>query len=113
MASDFQEYYYEPFTETLKRYPNHERVFDLYKEGMKHKVFHPQFHGREHLNVSRWMNALRKQDKDTRLPFNHNMFSIHTSPKQENINEYMDSCGYDTYPEKGKIYRIIDRKSVV
>jgi hypothetical protein len=106
-ASDFQEYYYEPFTETLKHYPKHDRVFELYKEGISHKVFYPQFHGREHLNVSRWMNALRKEDKDTRLPFEYNMFSIHTSPKHENINEYMDSCGYDTYPEKGKIYRII------
>ena len=52
--SNFQKYFYEPFTETLKRYPCHERSFALWKEGMTHGVFQPQFHGREHLNPQKW-----------------------------------------------------------
>jgi hypothetical protein len=105
--SDFKEYYYEPFTETLKRYPCHDRVFDLYQEGMKQKVFHPQFHGREHLNVSKWMEALRLGDKDTLSAFMHNMFSIHTLPKSENLNEYMDSLGYESLSEKEQLNQMI------
>jgi hypothetical protein len=106
-GSDFKEYYYEPFTETLKHYPKHDRVFDLYNEGIKHKVFYPQFHGREHLNVNRWMKDLRNGNKDTLTPFMNNMFSIHTPLKRENINEYMDSCGYDSPSEKEQIGLII------
>jgi hypothetical protein len=105
--SDFQEYYYEPFTETLKHYPKHDRVFDLYKEGINHKVFYPQFHGREHLNVKRWMKALSSGDEDARTAFKQNMFSIHTLPKNNNLNEYMDSLGYDEPEDKERIDQII------
>jgi len=75
--NDFQEYYFEPFTETLKRYPNHDRVLDLYKEGINDKLFRPQFHGREHVNVANWMLALRQNEDSTRMAFEKNMFSIH------------------------------------
>jgi hypothetical protein len=106
-AGDFREYYYEPFAETLKQYPEHDRVFNLYREGIRNKVFIPQFHSREHLNVSRWMKALQLGDKDTITAFMQNMFSIHTLPKRDNINEYMDSLGYDSPAEKVQLDRVI------
>lgn len=71
-ANDFKNYYYEPFTETLKKYSN--RSFDLWKEGMTHKLFHPQLHGREHLNVISWMNELQKGSKEFHLSFENNFF---------------------------------------
>ena len=61
--SGYQEYFYEPFTETLKKYPHHDRSFDLWKEGIAHKVLQPQFHGREHLNPQKWLRYLRSSDK--------------------------------------------------
>jgi len=57
--SDFSEYFYEPVTETLKHYPERENVESLWKQGYNDKIFYPQFHGREHVNVVRWMDALR------------------------------------------------------
>jgi hypothetical protein len=62
-AQDFQEYFWEPFTETLKRYPKHQNNFRLWKQGSDNKVFHPQFHGREHLNIKRWMKGLQSRDE--------------------------------------------------
>jgi len=62
-ASGFQEYFYEPFTETLKRFPGCENSFELWKEGIEKKLFVPQMHGREHLNVPDWMRALKSGDK--------------------------------------------------
>ena len=50
-ACDFQEYFYESYTETLKKYPQHDRVYDLWKEGILKRLFVPVFHGREHLKV--------------------------------------------------------------
>ncbi len=78
-ASDFQQYFYEPFTETLKRYPSHDRVCQLWKEGVEKRLFVPQFHGREHLNVQRWMRDLRTGNKHTRLGFDQGLWGIYSS----------------------------------
>ncbi len=58
-AGNFQQYFYEPFTETLNRYPNSDKVIDLYKQGISERLFVPIFHGREHLNAQRWLRALQ------------------------------------------------------
>src|SRR5690554_6649173 len=53
--SDFQNYFVEPVSETFEKYPKRNKVFDLWREGYENRLFHPQFHGREHVNVVRWM----------------------------------------------------------
>jgi len=78
-ADDFSDYHYEPFTETLKRYAEHGNSFSLWKEGMQAGLFRPQFHGREHLNVQRWLRALRENTGHTRLAFDLRMFDLSTS----------------------------------
>lgn len=75
-ANNFQKYYYEPFTETLKHYPHHDRAFKLWKEGMDHKVFRPQFHGREHLNPQKWLRYLRNGNKDVLVAFDEGCYSL-------------------------------------
>lgn len=74
--SDFQNYFYEPFTETLRRYPGCERSFDLWKEGIEKRIFVPQMHGREHLNVTAWMRALQNGDKQTRMAFDEGLWGF-------------------------------------
>jgi hypothetical protein len=64
----FQQYYFEPFTATLARF-NREDALKLWKEGVENKLFIPQFHGREHLNVSVWMRALQSKDELTHKSF--------------------------------------------
>ena len=54
-ATDYREYHFENFAETCKRYPNHDRVLDLWRKGIENRLFVPALHGREHLSVSRWM----------------------------------------------------------
>ncbi|MPL81726.1 hypothetical protein SDC9_27656 [bioreactor metagenome] len=78
-ASDFQEYFYEPFTETLKMYPVHDRVYQLWKEGVEKRLFVPQFHGREHLNVQRWMRDLMSGNVHSRLAFELGLWGIYSS----------------------------------
>lgn len=70
-ANNFQEYFYEPFTETFKRYPKHQNNFELWKQGSNNGVFHPQFHGREHLNIKRWMKALQSGNEDALVSFDY------------------------------------------
>lgn len=73
--SGFKKYIYEPFTKTLKRY-NREDAFQLWQEGIKNRLFIPQFHGREHLNVQVWMRALQNNDKHTLLAFEQGMWGF-------------------------------------
>lgn len=95
-AASFQEYFYEPFTDTLNRYPNHNRVMELYKEGISKKMIYPQFHGREHLNVNRWLTDLKDQKKYLLDAFEQNMFSLHWKNNNEYPNEYMDAYDCDS-----------------
>ena len=73
---DFQEYHYELFTETLKRYPHHDRSFSLWKEGIKEGVLKPQFHGREHLNAQMWLKLLRQNCQPVKDSFERQVFSV-------------------------------------
>lgn len=75
-AGNFEEYYFESFTETLMRYPGRERVFPLYQQGLSLNIFKPQFHGREHVQVASWMRALRANDYKTRLGFDSDFFFL-------------------------------------
>lgn len=90
--NDFREYYYEPFPETLKRYPHHDRSFQLWKEGMHHKVFRPQFHGREHLNANMWMHLLREKNEDVKNAFLQGVYSmdvvVDNDPRKHVLHAY-------------------------
>lgn len=102
-ASGFNEYYYEPFTETLKNSPSHANAFCIWQQGMQEGVFHPQSHGREHLNVKKWLKALREQHPSTLLAFqlgtwgltweadtsiDHYYMGAFDSAFDEDLNEY-------------------------
>lgn len=75
----FQEYFYELFTETLNRSEAHKGAFEMWKQGMSEGVFHPQLHGREHLNVKKWLRTLREGDEVTRLAFELGTFGLTSS----------------------------------
>ncbi|MDN3658895.1 hypothetical protein QWZ08_24845 [Ferruginibacter paludis] len=74
-ADKFNRYYWEPFTQTLKR-NNQPGVINLYNEGIANGFFLPQFHGREHLNVAEWMRALQQNDKEARIAFNDGVWGF-------------------------------------
>ncbi|MEL1243413.1 polysaccharide (de)acetylase [Flavobacterium sp. DGU11] len=61
--SGFTQYSYKPFTTTLKEYYPDEDVFGKWHEGMNANIFRPQYHGREHLNVPVWLEALKGNNK--------------------------------------------------
>lgn len=75
-ASGFKEYHYEPFIETLKRYPKHDKAFDLWQQGIKENVFYPQFHGREHVNISFWLDILKMDNPFFRKAFDMGFWGL-------------------------------------
>lgn len=94
--SGYSEYIYEPYTETCKRYDNHDRVYDLWKKGIEERLFVPIFHGREHLNVQRWLRALQKGNKSTLLAFECGVTGIYNGINDEPIPEFQAAFDIDT-----------------
>lgn len=68
VANGFMQYEYEAFTTTLERYGLSD-TFAMWQQGADENLFHAEFHGREHLNIKVWMDALRKGDPHTRAAF--------------------------------------------
>lgn len=78
--SSYRKYYYEPISETYKRYFGSLSVVEEMKDGFRKGVFKPQSHGREHFNIHQWMQKLQSGDENTLVAFSHNMCGI--APKE-------------------------------
>jgi hypothetical protein len=100
----FQAYHYELFTETLKKYPRHANSYKLWKEGIEKRLLFPQFHGREHLNVSRWMRALSTNQKETLLAFDNNLFGLSTTITTENRESFL--AAFDAHDKIDKDQKV-------
>jgi hypothetical protein len=95
---DFKEYHYELFTETLRRYPRHAKSFDLWQQGISQRIFYPQFHAREHLNVSYWMKALQAGHPQICMGFRHRFYILDTATHPD----IEHSCTSAHYPKTEK-----------
>ncbi len=67
--SNFEHYYNEKISRTYDIYSNSDRVLNLIKLATSSGIVMPQFHGKEHVNVEKWMSLLRKNDRFFRLAF--------------------------------------------
>lgn len=104
---DFSEYFYEPLSQTLKRYPNHDKVLDLYKQGIAENLFIPEFHGREHVHILRWMKALQSGDQNTRFAFDQKFNALDRAQLPKN------SKGFTAAFDLDKKDDIIDQNQTV
>lgn len=84
-SNGFAKYEYELFTETLKRFPGSSRIQELWMKGISDRLMIPVFHGREHLNVQRWMRLLQKGDKDVLLAFNYGVSTLSKGINSERL----------------------------
>jgi hypothetical protein len=70
----FEHYFYIDLKNTHENYTGHEKVFELYKQGIELGIFIPQSHGREHLNTGLWMKALQGSHETTLKGFGQKYF---------------------------------------
>lgn len=98
--SNFEEYHYESIKDTFQRYPNHANCLQLWKTGINEGVFYPQSHGREHLNVSMFMNALRSRDEDALFGFEHEMPGCIPKGNGKGGNKYVEALKYNGINDK-------------
>lgn len=97
-SSNFNEYHYELFIATLEKYNDSDKVFSLYKKALDEKLISIQFHGREHLQVNNWINKLKKNEKNSLVAFNNNMFTYYPKVGANCFDQNLDAFG--CYSEK-------------
>jgi len=96
--SDFQEYFYEPFTETLKHSAAHTGAWEMWQQGMDSGVFRPQCHGREHLYAKKWLQTLQQGNSITRTAFDLGTWGL-TAHVDPSIKEYYMGAFNSSEPE--------------
>jgi hypothetical protein len=104
--SGFREYHFELFTDTLKR--KTDNSVEKWKEGIKNKVFYPQYHGREHLNVNRWLNYLKNNSQELKTAFEHEVFGISSTISKEKNPSFMAALAVDNTFDYEKHNQILE-----
>ncbi len=107
--SGYQKYYYEPLPKTLGSYSYaHQKSFALWLEGIHSGLFKPQFHGREHLNVYHWMNALRANSPEAIKGFQFKTYGLPVSSYTKRKNIFMAAFDFDSEKEFLSMPKIIE-----
>ena len=86
--SKFETFYHEHFFNSYKRYHNCD-MQQIWNQGIQDGLIQPQFHAREHLNVSLWLKDLHGGYTETREAFNHGFFGLVTNTSSINQNHYL------------------------
>lgn len=96
-ASEYTEYHWEHFKKTYDRFSN--GTFRQLQKGIGDKLFYPQFHAREHLNVTMWMELLKNGDVSFRKAFELGCFAIPYQSKDNRRDNLMASYDYNSETE--------------
>ena len=80
IESDFSAYFYETVPETFAKLaammPDaYEGAWSLWQEGMAKGMLHPEFHGREHLNLKVFREKIAHRDKETLIAMNNRSYA--------------------------------------
>lgn len=96
----YQKYYFKSLTETAREYPNHDKLIEYWRKGSDERLFVPALHGREHLNVERYLKGVRDEtNRGLKIVFEHRSIGA-SSYKGKQIVEYLGAF----HPEsKGEI----------
>jgi hypothetical protein len=74
IENGYQSFQYEFLPETYKKL-GREKILDIIADGIHNKIFIPQFHGREHVNVKIFNDLLTKKNKSLLANINNRSFS--------------------------------------
>jgi len=105
--SDFRQYFFEPISSTFSKYPCHSNNLKIWNNAYMQGLFFPQCHGREHLNVSRFMNDLKVNNEVARFAFDLNMPGIFNKDNVEIGNDYVVANEYYDDNDKNDKIKIV------
>lgn len=109
---EYRKFYDESFLCTYKKYgEDPEMVLKTIQEGINDRVFIPELHCLEHLNVYAWMRDLQNGNEDTRLACKNGMYGLGTNFRDDNLYGYMDAF-HNRYEEQIKEYECMIKTAV-
>lgn len=81
-----KKYVYETILDSYKRNKHTENSFQTIEQGMNMGIYIPQFHGREHIHVKRWLEAINSNSKKEKLSFENK--AIIWTKSQNDLSNY-------------------------
>lgn len=107
-ANGFSEYFGESIADTYKHYPKSDRVMEMVHQGVAEGLIMPQCHGREHLNIRRWMRDLQTGNKDVLRSFYAGMPGIFPKDNPSSGNKYVVALHLESASEQNEIEMIVE-----
>lgn len=96
----FNQYFLKRITEGVPEIKGCEHALDLWKEGNENGCFRIQSHGREHLNVARWMHYLNENYPETRLAFDLGVYGLSTTITSEKRKSFLPAFDFENEQEE-------------
>jgi hypothetical protein len=75
-ASGYSRYHYENILQSYNKKKACLGSYTTIREGINSGIFHPQFHGREHLNIKQWLSALNSGGELWKKVFDAGIYAI-------------------------------------
>jgi hypothetical protein len=107
-ASSFREYNFESTLQTYSKKKGCENSYAILREGIASGVYHPQFHGREHLNVKQWLTALQTGNEMLLKAFNASIYGIDLNSDLTNRANFMAAFDCNSEQEVEAYKHIIE-----
>ena len=105
--SDFSAYFFKRIDEGMKEIKGCENVLSMWKQGQNEGYFRIQSHGREHVNISRWMYYLRNDFPETRLAFDYGVYGISTTITNEKRKSFLPAFDFENNQEESIANNIV------
>ena len=105
-TSDFKEYHYKLISESYKDVKGCANSLELLKEGNEKGLLSIQSHGREHLNINRWMYYLQNDYPETKFAFEHGVYGLSTTITSENRKSFLPAFDFETTKEEIEVNEI-------
>lgn len=110
--SGLQEYFFQPLHETLETYPAHDEVLELWRKGQEERLFVPALHGREHINVRRYIKLLQSGDDGFRTAFKNRSVGA-ASYKGVIYPNYLGALHPESKEEVNELHQFLEQSGVL
>lgn len=102
----FEKYAYKLITQNYKEIKGCENSFELMLEASNKGLMTFQSHGREHINIKRWLYYLKNSFPETRLAFDAGVYGISTHITSEKRKSFLPAFDFETREEEAEVNRI-------
>jgi hypothetical protein len=103
----YSKFYGEDFRKSYLKKSSSDKVFEKQKEAFQSGLFLPQFHGREHIHIRRWLRALTSNNELAHLAFENEIISLKSKKSPPCISFFMDAFNAEDESDLIEINQII------